>query len=305
MKIPSELSVALSGYWGEVGQRWLENLADVVTAAEERWRIAIGDPFAPGGYTSWVAPATSADGQELVYKCVIPHDEAIGEAKALAAYDGDGAVRLVQSEPDSFELLLERCRPGRDLWTGTSDRDRLETATHLAQRLWRPVGNSTLMSLRTIGPRWADVTERRLITHDLPWGSAPLERGAELLRKLPFDDHDPVLLHGDLHPGNILASEREPWLVIDPKPMTGEAAYDMAQLLTQRQGRVSEPPPLGEIEERLAMLSGLVCLGQERVALWSLARTSEWSMWSFERGAMIDAAIEYSWTRSLDTIIGN
>jgi len=283
----------------------LESLADVVAAAEGRWGISIGEPFEPGGCTSWTAPATSTDGQALVYKCVIPHDEAIGEAGALAAYDGDGAVRLVMSEPDSFELLVERCSPGGDLWSGTGGRERLELATQLAQRLWRPVDNSTFLSLRTIGPSWADITELHLVTNDLPWGSAPIERGVDLLRKLPFHDHDSVLLHGDLHPGNILASKREPWLAIDPKPMIGEAAYDMAQLLTQQRGQVSEPPPLDEVEQRLAMLSGLVGLGPERVALWSLARTSEWSMWSFEHGAIIDAAIEYSWARSLDAIIGN
>jgi hypothetical protein len=31
-----------------------------------------------------------------------------------------------------------------------------------------------------------------------------------------------VLLNQDLHFGNVLAAEREPWLVIDPKPLAGE-----------------------------------------------------------------------------------
>ena len=40
------------------------------------------------------------------------------------------------------------------------------------------------------------------------------------------------LLHGDLHPGNVLAARRRPWLAIDPKPVVGDPAFDLAQVLT-------------------------------------------------------------------------
>ena len=38
-----------------------------------------------------------------------------------------------------------------------------------------------------------------------------------------------MLLHTDLHAGNVLAAEREPWLAIDPKPYVGDPAYDVTQ----------------------------------------------------------------------------
>ena len=43
-----------------------------------------------------------------------------------------------------------------------------------------------------------------------------------------------VLLHGDFHPGNVLAAAREPWLAIDCKPLVGDPAYDLAQWLGNR-----------------------------------------------------------------------
>ena len=35
----------------------------------------------------------------------------------------------------------------------------------------------------------------------------------------------------DLHAGNVVRAEREPWLVIDPKPFVGDPAYDATQHL--------------------------------------------------------------------------
>ena len=42
-------------------------------------------------------------------------------------------------------------------------------------------------------------------------------------RRLLRDDEEPVLLHGDLHQGNVLASARG-WLAIDPKGVMVSAA---------------------------------------------------------------------------------
>lgn len=52
--------------------------------------------------------------------------------------------------------------------------------------------------------------------------------------KLAESQPKKVLLHGDFYPGNVLASQREPWLVIDPKPLIGDPAYDLAQWIHNR-----------------------------------------------------------------------
>ncbi len=305
MRVPSELRRALKDHWGDAGQRWFATLPAVLNAAEERWGITIGAPFEPGGFTSWAAPATSADGRDCVYKCVIPHAEAVGEALALAAYDGDGAVHVLASRPETYEILIERCAPGVDLWSIRDDAQRLDIATGLMRRLWRPSDAEGMAALATVGPMWADVTERRLLSLDLPWTADPIERGVALLRSLPLASEPTVLLHGDLHPGNILSADREPWLTIDPKPMVGEAAYDPVQLVVQKAGRVAEPPPLAEVELRLADIASRLDLDVQRVGLWGIARAAEWSMWSLEHGAVVEAAIEYSWARSLDSIFSD
>ncbi len=60
-----------------------------------------------------------------------------------------------------------------------------------------------------------------------------------LFRTLPGSAEREVMLCTDLHAGNVLAAEREPWLVIDPKPYVGDPAYD----ILQHSDQLSRPPP--------------------------------------------------------------
>jgi hypothetical protein len=39
------------------------------------------------------------------------------------------------------------------------------------------------------------------------------------------------LVNYDIHYDNVLAGTREPWLVVDPKPITGDLEYGMAQVV--------------------------------------------------------------------------
>lgn len=296
------LERSLRRFPSSVAERWVEELPQRLIDAEERWSISIGRPFEPGGVTSFVAPAIGSDGSRLVYKITVPHDEAAGEDDALAAYRGDGVVRVAASCPAGFELLLERADPGADLWTVDDDRARLEVACELARRLWRAEPPPTMRTVDTTARSWADITERRLITAELPWITGPIERGIDLLRSLPGDTGLRVLLHGDFHPGNILSAEREPWLVIDPKPLVGDPAFEPIQLLAQRSGRIVEPPTAAAVEARVTTIADLLGLDAGRIARWGLARCAEWSMWSWEHGDTIDAAIAYTWARILDQL---
>ena len=78
-----------------------------------------------------------------------------------------------------------------------------------------------------------------------------------------------MLLATDLHAGNVLRSEREPWLVIDPKPFVGDPAYDATQHLFNCGARLRSDP--GGTISRIADLLGV---DRERVRLWTFARAA-------------------------------
>jgi streptomycin 6-kinase len=85
-----------------------------------------------------------------------------------------------------------------------------------------------------------------------------------------------VLLHQDLHPGNVLRAKREPWLVIDPKPLRGEREFGVAPLVRALELGHSER----DVRRWLDRLTTELDLDRDRARLWSLAQTIAWSFGS-------------------------
>ena len=158
-----------------------------------------------------------------VLKVMHRHHENACEPDALLVWDGDGAVRLLDvAEDDAWvAMLLERCVPGTPLLRVAEDEQDVVLCGAL-RRLWRsaPAGHR-FPTLASMCDLWAD--SRPLSTALDP---ALVRDGVERFRSLPREAGDDTLLTTDLHGGNILAAEREPWLVIDPKPHVGDRHYD-------------------------------------------------------------------------------
>ena len=97
--------------------------------------------------------------------------------------------------------------------------------------------------------------------------------GMAALRELPRTADQSVLLCTDLHAGNVLAAEREPWLVIDPKPFLGDPAFDAVQHMLNCDERL-DTDPVG-LSQRMA---NLLELDPDRVRLWLFARCAQESL---------------------------
>jgi streptomycin 6-kinase len=94
-----------------------------------------------------------------------------------------------------------------------------------------------------------------------------------------------VLVHQDLHAGNVLRAEREPWLAIDPKPLAGEREFGVAAIVRGAELGHSR----GAVIRRLDRLCGALGLDRERARRWTLAQTIAWA---FDGGQVIHGHIE-------------
>jgi len=102
------------------------------------------------------------------------------------------------------------------------------------------------------------------------WPDAGLvNEGLRVFKELGRPALTDVLLATDLHAGNVLRSQREPWLVIDPKPFVGDRAYDPVQHLMNCETRLHRDPI--ELVRRVADLTEV---DAERLRLWTLARAA-------------------------------
>jgi streptomycin 6-kinase len=229
-----------------------------VQAAAERWSLAIGEPYerGAGGHTT---RATLDDGTPVVLKLVRPHRESEHEAEALRAWDGDGAIRLLAQDGDA--LLLERCEPGTPLSAAGQDAA-LDVLIGLLPRLWRPAGEP-FNSLVDEAAWWYPKLPQTRI------GDA----AREAIDALASTQGEQVLLHQDLHGDNVLSAGREPWLVIDPKPLAGEREFAVAPIVRSRE--------LGEAKRdvlhRFDRLTAELGLDRERARGWTIAQTVAWS----------------------------
>jgi streptomycin 6-kinase len=237
---------------GAARRAWLAARPRTVAGLADRWSLRAGRPFQPGGSASWVAPARDAAGRRLVLKAGWRHDEAEHEAAGLRAWNGRGAVRVYRSlvTDDTSALLLEACEPAGQtpLERVLPPREQDAVVAGLLRRLWtEPPAGHPFRPLTDIGERWAAEFECRYAAARAD-GSDELDpgitrAGIELFRLLPATTGPQVLLCTDLHHGNVLAAARQPWLVIDPKPYTGDPAYDPLQHMLNFPGRHAETRP--------------------------------------------------------------
>jgi streptomycin 6-kinase len=264
--MPSEL-VAAARQQGRVG--WLDSLPATVGHLRRRWAVEVGEPFQTGGQTAWVAPARRGDA-DLVLKVAWRHPEAEHEADGLRVWDGDGAVHLYDAcdmDAETIALLIERCRPG----TALSERQEAEqdpVVAGLLRRLWvPPPAGQPFRPLSEMCAMWADEFDDKVAAGRGVLDPGLARDGIELFRTLPGSAERSVLLCTDLHAGNVLAAEREPWLVVDPNPYVGDPAYDAVQHMINRETRLRVDPH--GLARRMA---GLLDLDADRLLLWLFAR---------------------------------
>ncbi|HEU5110293.1 MAG TPA: aminoglycoside phosphotransferase family protein [Micromonosporaceae bacterium] len=248
---------------------WLRDLPRLVASYADRWSLDLEPPYQPGGRSAWVAPALDRDGREVVLKVAWHHDEAIHEADGLQAWAGDGAVRLYEqaAERSATILLLERCRPGTPVGEARAEPDQDVVVAGLLRRLWQaPIDDSAFRPLSVMCDSWAAEFQQRLALGPGQLDPGLARAGMELFRTLPATAERRVLLCTDLHAGNILAAEREPWLAIDPKPYVGDPTYDSLQHLLNCDRLHTDPVRLAH------RMADLLELEPGRLIQWLFAR---------------------------------
>ena len=222
-----------------------------------------GESFEPGAASVLVQAVVTADGEDAVLKIQDPHRESEHEADALQLWDGDGAIRLLAHDPDEHALLLERCVPGTALSEAGTEAS-MDVLVELLPRLWKsPEGFSTIED------------EAPHLLEDLESARDQRLKDAALsyLNDLVPSQGERVLVNQDLHGANVLAAEREPWLVIDPKPLAAERELSAASIVRSNELGHSKR----DVLYRLDRLCSDLGLDRERAIGWTVAHTVAWS----------------------------
>ncbi len=270
VEIPSAFVTATIRREGEAGHRWLDGLPALVDGLLERWRCRV-DGSPRHGEIALVVPVTCPSGP-AVLKVSFPHPGNRSEPGALRQFAGRGAVRLVDADEDVFALLLERAGD-RTLASEPSAEQAIETAGALARRLAVPAAPGTF-SLADTTAGWVEQLDQQLAAGTEPLPARAIGRARETIAALGRD-RTSTLLHGDLHDGNVLAADREPWLAIDPKGWRGTAAYDAFTVIGGRPDQLDHTEdPDRQLQARIRRYSAAAGVDHDLAAACCQARAT-------------------------------
>ena len=236
----------------------LEPMRRIAAEVAAEWELQLGEPFALSRY-SYVAPA----GDGVVLK-VAWHgdDESLHEAQSLELWNGNGAVRLLRSDPARRALLEERAVPGDDISglpeeLALGDRGRRRTCASGSRRASRFAGSATTSH---VGSTTASGTADE--------GSELIPLARELYAEL--DVGRETLIHGDFHHHNILR-HGDRFVAIDSKAMLGDPEYDIPSFL--RNPLSFRMVDRGVIERRIG---AFVAAGLDdfKIRAWTVIRLS-------------------------------
>src|SRR6185437_9980980 len=187
----------------------------------------------------------------------------------LRFWKGSGTVRLIDADLESGAILLERCLPGTALHS-ESETKQDEIVAKLLKRIWGHTrSTSEITGFRPLSEMIASWSDETIAQRSFWLDSELVSEGLRVFEQLARPAATDVLLATDLHAGNILRFQREPWLAIDPKPFVDDRAYDPVQHLMNCEARL-HADPIGLV----CRVADLAEVDAERLRLWTFARAA-------------------------------
>lgn len=222
-------------------------------------------------------------GDLAVLKCLSPAGQR-HEAKASEAlrnFAGQGAVNLFAASKTA--VLMEFC-DGPPLADTPTDDAAIPVVLDVVSRLHaapkRATGNFETLRQR------CRAFDRALPCAD-PKSQDLIKHAKELSAKLLTTAPETQLLHGDVHHANILqSSARSPatWLAIDPQPVLGERAYDIANIFRNPISHRDVILAPGRADRLVAQAAPHLSLDPNRVIGWAFVHACIALSWSIEDG---------------------
>jgi streptomycin 6-kinase len=249
---------------------WLERIPDLVAECVEEWGLQLGEPYEAGA-AGYVVRAKLPDGRAAVLKLIYPHRESEHEADALALWDGDGAVQLLARDDDRSAMLLERCEPGTTLAEAGADAA-LNMLIALLPRLWVEAGDP-IHTLEDEAAWWIGYLPEQWERSERAVERRLVDAAVDALSSVAQSQGEQVLLHQDLHGDSVLAAERKPWLVIDPKPLIGEREFAVAPIVRSFELGHSKRDAV----YRFDRLTSELGLDRDRARAWTIGQTMAWA----------------------------
>jgi streptomycin 6-kinase len=264
--IPPQL-VANVAKWNpdELTPDWLESLPAVIADLCAKWRIEL-DPVVAETYITLVLFGHSAELGPVVIKSSPLADEFRAEATALKLAASDNVVKLYDVDFDRSVMVIERIVPGTQLLqAGMRDEDATRLAAETVATMWKPVpspeGLHPLRQWMRALFNWPAESDR--IAADL------IQQARELGSALLATSSRSCLLHGDFQHHNLLQRENGDWVIIDPKGVAGDPAFEIAAWMYNPPGVTARDDYVEIVKRRAEICAEIWGIDQQNLVEWA------------------------------------
>lgn len=266
------------GILGAKGQQWLDSLPNLITYCEEKYQLKLCPPM-PNLSFNYVAKATKLDGHEVIVKICIPGNEFHCEMAALKWMQGDGIIQLIAADMQNNILILEACQPGKILASLNDDNQAVTIAAGLMQHIDKPIDEPS--SFPTTKDWFTKLDQLSTLPSQFP--KIYVDQARQVAAELHQDATQQVLLHGDLHHFNILQAQRQPWLVIDPKGVIGEPAYEIGAFLRNPIPNIATTMDTTTVmANRVDQFTDILGYDRHKIIAWGFAQAVLAAVWSVD-----------------------
>lgn len=207
-------------------------------------------------------------------------DEERRASSLMVYWAGNGAVKVLQHTSDA--LLMERATGIRSLGKMALDGKDAE-ASKIICAVAAKLHTATFLPTLQLIP--LSIWFKSLSTSSTQLGGI-FSQCADIANILLTDPINEVVLHGDIHHGNILDMDGKDWLAIDPKALYGERGFDFANIFCNPDMTVAIQP--GRLSKQIAVVSAAAGLDSRRLLQWIIAWSGLSASWMLEERKPID-----------------
>lgn len=266
----------INNQYGEKGKQWLAELPKRVRQIEAA--LGLSDLKTVNNLSYNYVMSGIQSTQSVILKLGLDIGGLKREAMALKGFDGFGAVKVLAE--DEGMLLLECATPGVSLKSSfpVNDNEAIRIACDCLNRLHNapiPTDNE-FPHIKT----WLAALDK-----DSKIPSHLLQRARKLRDSLLQTSAKDVLLHGDLHHDNMLQNG-ERWIVIDPKGVIGEPAFEVAAFIRNPIPELValDTAALPIIQNRIRLFSKFLSIPEEKIMDWCYVQAVLAWAWALEDG---------------------
>jgi streptomycin 6-kinase len=267
---------------GADADAWLEGLPDLISKMTAGWDLTITGPAREVDAFGMTIPATRAD-ESVLLRIAYPDGWFVDETTALVVWNGEGAVRLLETDQRGAHLRAAPV-PGTSLGTERNPMRALRLVSEALRALWIPAPEG-LQPLSVEARAWITDMPARFASAHRPFEHQLLLDAQQLFRSFITTQTSQVLLHGDARLDTfVMDGDRA--IAIDPKPLVGEPAFDAASLLRDKPGDLVKDPAAGreQLQARLDQLTDLLDVPRSRVKGWAFAVAVDTGLLAYEHG---------------------